>query len=288
MLDGLDVEQAVGSLEDYESLLQAMIGCEVVFHAAAYYPRHSLDIDGSLRAAVGGMRNVLKAAARSDVYRLVYTSTLTTVASPGEEGRLADERDFYLPGSTKSAYFEVKWAMEMEAWRAAAAGLPVVIVCPSAVIGPWDVKPTTGEILLNVAKGRFPIWLDLDVNVVDARDVGLGQLLAAERGNTAQRYILGGENLTVRDALTVVAEQAGVRSPRWCAPLQLVGGIVRVGEAMGHLPFIQPLPLEHFKTLAEWRALNTSKAATELSLVPRPFSETVRDTLAWFRTYGYL
>ena len=288
MLDGLAVEHAVGNLADSESLLEAMVGCDVVFHAAAYYPRHSIDLDGSLRTAVSGMRNVLEAAARSNVSRLVYTSTLTTIASPGVEGRLADEEDFYLPGSTKSAYFETKWAMEAEAWRAAAAGLPVVIVCPSAVFGPWDVKPTTGEIMLNVAKGRFPIWLDLEVNVVDARDLGKGQLLAAERGSVAQRYILGGENLTVRRALTVVAEQAGVRPPRWRAPLPVVSGIVRVGEAIGRLPFLEPLPLEHFKTLAEWQALSTGKAESDLVFESLPFSETVRDTLTWFRAYGYL
>ena len=288
MLDGLDVEQAIGSLEAPESLLQAMRGCDVAFHAAAYYPHHSLDLNGSLRTAVGGMRNVLEAAARSGVGKLVYTSTLTTVASPGKGGRLADEQDYYLPGSTKSAYFETKWAMEAEAWRAIATGLPVVIVCPSAVFGPWDIKPTTGEILLNVAKGRFPIWLDLDVNIIDARDVGLGEVLVAERGREGQRYILGGENLAVLKALTIAAEQAGVRPPQWRAPLGLVGGMVRVGEALGRLPLVEPLPLEHLKTVAEWQALNTSKAKEELGFQPRPFAETVSDTLAWFRQFDYL
>jgi dihydroflavonol-4-reductase len=265
-----------------------MRGCEFVFHAAAYYPRHSLDMAGSLREAVGGMRNVLDAAAQAAVGRLVYTSTLTTLGSPGESGRLADERDFYLPGSTRSAYFESKWAMEAEAWRAAAAGLPVVIVNPTAVFGPWDVKPTTGEILLNVAKGRFPVWLDLQVNVVDARDVGQGHVLAAERGSTGQRYILGGENLAVREALTITAKEAGASPPRWQASLGLVDRLVRIGEVLGRLPLIRPLPLEHFKTLREWRALNTAKARRDLGFAPRPFIETVRDTLAWFRAYGYL
>jgi dihydroflavonol-4-reductase len=130
--------------------------------------------------------------------------------------------------------------------------------------------------------------MDLEVNVVDARDVGLGEVLAAERGHVGQRYILGGENLTVREALSTTAKQAGVRPPRWRAPLGLIQGIVQVGEGVGHLPLIEPLPLEHFKTIAEWRALNTSKAREELGFLPRPFPETVRDTLAWFREYGYL
>jgi len=288
MLDGLEVEHVIGDLDHPASLIAAMQGCDVVFHAAAHYPRHSLDMAGSLRSAVQGMRNVLDAAASANVARLVYTSALTTIGPPSESDRLADERDFYLPGSTNSAYFECKWAMESEAWRVIAEGLPVVIVNPTAVFGPWDVKPTTGEILLNVAKGRLPIWLDLDVNLVDARDVGQGHVLAAERGQVGHRYILGGENLSMRSALATAAQEAGVSPPRWRAKLGLVSTTVSIGEALGRLPLIQPLPLEHFKTLQEWRALNTNKAHLELGLAPRPFRETVRDTLAWFKEYGYL
>jgi dihydroflavonol-4-reductase len=288
MLDGLEVEHTIGDMGDVASLEMAMRGCDVVFHAAAHYPRHSLDMAGSLREAVCGMRSVLHSAAKVGIGRLVYTSTLTTLGSPAEPGRLADERDFYLPGSTESAYFESKWAMEAEAWRAIAQGAPVIIVNPTAVFGPWDVRPTTGEILVNVARGRLPVWLDLDVNVVDARDVGQGEVLAAEHGQIGQRYILGGENLTLREAVTTAAKEAGVRAPRWRASLGLMGAVVKVGEALGHLPLVRPLPLEHFKTMREWRALNTNKARQELGFVPRPFLETVRDTLAWFREYGYL
>jgi dihydroflavonol-4-reductase len=288
MLDDLDLERVTGDLEDAASLVAAMQGCDVVLNAAGYYPLHSLDMAGSLRTAVRGIRNVLHAAAEADVGRLVYTSTLTTIGAPGEPHRLADERDFYLPGSTGSAYFEVKWAMEAEAWRAIAAGLPIVIVNPTAVFGPWDVKPTTGEILLEVARGHLPVWLDLEANIVDARDVGYGHVLAAEQGRVGQRYILGGENITVRQALTLAAQEAGVRPPRWRVSLGLVSSLVRIGETVSRLPLVRPLPLEHFKTLSEWRALNTGKARQELRFQSRPFAETVRDTLAWFRQYGYL
>ena len=288
MLDGLEVERITGDLADPASLVEGMRGCDVVFHAAAYYPRHSLDMNGSLRDAVTGMRNVINAVERAGVGRVVFTSTLTTLGPPSGPGRLSDEQDFYLPGSTNSAYFESKWAMEAEAWRAIANGLPLTIVNPTAVFGPWDVGPTTGEILVNVAKGRLPVWVDLDANVVDARDVGTGHVLAAERGRVGQRYILGGANISVGEALTHVAHEAGVKPPRWRASLGLISAIVKAGEALGRLPVIKPLPLEHLKTMREWRALDCSKAQRELGFAARPFLETVRDTLAWFREYKYL
>lgn len=288
VLDDLDVQRIAGNLYDPGSLLAAMRGCDVVFHAAAYYPRHSLDMAGSLREAVRGMRHVLGSVARAGVGRLVYTSSLTTIGPPTEPDRLADEHDFYLPGSTDSAYFESKWAMEAEAWRASAQGQPVIIVNPTAVFGPWDVKPTTGEILLLAAKGRVPVWLDVEANVVDARDVAAGQVLAAERGRPGQRYILGGENVPLREALRLVAREAGVQPPRWRVSLRTVAALVRAGETVGRLPLARPLPLEHLKTLSEWRALSIAKAQQELGFAHRPLAETVRDTLDWFRTHGYL
>jgi dihydroflavonol-4-reductase len=288
MLEGLEVEQVTGDLQDPESLVSAMAGCHIVFHAAAYYPSHSLDMAGSLRQGVTEMRNVLAAAAVTKPDRLVYTSSLTTIGAPQDGERMADERDFYLPGSTGSAYFEIKWAMEAEAWRAAAQGEPIVIVNPTAVFGPWDTKPTTGEILLNVAKGRFPVWLDLEANVVDARDVGQGHVLAAEHGRSAERYILGGDNLSVQAALTLAAAEAGVQTPRWRVSTGLLHALVGLGEGLGRLPFLEPLPLEHLKTVSEWRPLSTEKSRRELAYESRPFVETVRDTLAWFRDHNYL
>jgi dihydroflavonol-4-reductase len=234
------------------------------------------------------MRRVLQAARESDVIRLVYTSSVTTIGHPSEKGRLADERDFYVPGSSRSAYYESKWAMEAEAWRAVAEGLPVIILNPTVVFGPWDVKPTTGRILVVSAKGQVPFWLDLEQNVVDARDVGAGHVLAAERGRVGHRYILGGENVAVRELLRRIAEETGHDPPRRKAPLALVAALVKAAESLGRLPLVEPPPLEHFKTMREWQALNAGKARSELGFRPRPLADTLRDTLAWFREHSYL
>lgn len=288
VLDELAVERVVGDLAEGDSLRAAMHGCQVAFHAAAHYPLHSLDIAASVRRSGSEMRAVLWAARQSGIGRLVYTSSLTTIGPPVEPDRPSDERSFYLPGSTPSAYFEAKWAAESEAWRAIAEGLPVVIVNPTVTFGPWDVKPATGEILVRVARGQLPIWVDRQLNVVDARDVARGHVLAAERGRVGQRYILGANNVPLRDMLHLAAQHAGVRTPRWQVSTRTVDRLVAVGEALGRLPGVRPLPLEHLKTLRHWRALSVDKARRELGHTYRPLAETIQDTLAWFRKHGYL
>jgi dihydroflavonol-4-reductase len=170
-IEGLPVEFVHGDLRDRASLLAAMRGVDALFHAAAYYPHNSLAPRRSLRIAVAGMRNVLECARDAGVGRVVYTSSLSTIGPPARGRSLADERDLYLPGSVADPYFEAKWAMECEAYRAAAAGQDVVSLCPTVVFGTGDVKPTTGVALLAVARGLAPAYVEGDINVVDVRDV---------------------------------------------------------------------------------------------------------------------
>ena len=265
-----------------QGLRDAMRGCDIVFHAAAAYPHATRDITGWVRRSVMQMRAVLAAAGDAGVRRLVYTSTLTTIGPPGQPGRLADERDFYVPGTSGSAYYEAKFAMEQEALRTAAEGLPVVILNPAAVFGPGDVKPTTSEILLRVAKGQIPIYFEAMTNAVDGRDVAEAHIAAAECGQVGQRYIVGGHNLTLKDLLSIGAHAAGVPLPRWKISRNLVETLLRAGDGLG-----LPLP-ENVKTLRFWQALNSEKAQREFRLSPRPFDETARDTIMWFRENHYL
>jgi len=277
------IEWVEADLNDPASLIVALRGCPLVFHAAAYYPRKAVDPWEAVRHGVTGMRNLLRAAAAAGVKRLVYTSSLSTVGRPADPERLANEDDLYLPGSTRLPYFEVKWAMEQEALRANARGLPVVVVIPSAVIGPGDVKPTTSTLLLLVARRRLRWFIEGQLNVVDGRDLAVGHVLAAERGRPGRRYIVGGHNLSIREMVTTMAEAAGVPPPRRALPVAFIEWAGRVGCRLGLPAAGQMLAIRH------WQPLDTSRARTELGLPePRPFEETCRDTVAWFRAHGYL
>ena len=277
------IEWVQADLNDPASLIPAFRGCPLLFHAAAYYPRKAVDPWEAVRHGVTGMRNLLSAAATAGVKRIVYTSSLSTVGPPREPGRWANEEDLYLPGSVRLPYFEVKWAMEAEALRASAGGLPVVVVIPSAVIGPGDVKPTTSSLLLMVAKRQLRWAVEGRLNVVDGRDLAVGHVLAAERGRPGRRYIIGGHNMTIREMVTIMAEAASVPPPRRTLPVGLIELMGRIGHRLG-LPAAGQM-----QAVRHWQPLDTSRARQELGLPePRPFEETCRDTVAWFRAHGYL
>lgn len=270
-------------LSDPASLVAAFRGCPLVFHAAAYYPHKTGNPWEAVRHGVTGMRNLLKAAAASGVRRIVYTSSPATVGRPLEPGRLANEDDLYIPGTSRLPYFEAKWAMEQEALRASAEGLPVVVVIPGAVIGPGDVKPTTSTLVLMVAKRRLRWAVPGTVNVVDGRDLATGHVLAAERGRPGRRYIVGGHNLTFQEMFAAMADAAGVPPPRRVLPARMIETLGRMARRLG-LPAAGQM-----EALRLWQPLDTTRARAELGLGdPRPFDETCRDTVAWFRSHGYL
>jgi dihydroflavonol-4-reductase len=279
----LPVEWVTGDVMDTASLVSAMRDCPLVFHAAGHYPQRSCDVWQTVRHGVIGMRQVLAAATAAGVKRLIYTSALTTIGRPAEPDRLADESDLYVPGSVPNAYYEAKWAMEMEAMRAFGQGLPVVIVNPTTTFGPGDVKPTSGMALLMVARGLIPGYVAGAINVVDGRDVAVGHIAAARHGRPGRRYILGGQNLTLEEVVTTMARAAGVRAPRVRFPSWSV-------KALGHAGCILGITGGAvLQGIDQFRPLDTSYARSELKLgEPIPFERTCRDTLDWFRRHGYL
>src|ERR1022692_1045000 len=208
----LDVEPVVGDLRDPASIERAVAGCGLVFHVAADYRLWAADESELYRSNVDGTRNVLRAARNAGVDRVVYTSTVGCIGVPhGGEGN--EDCPVSLDDMT-GAYKRSKFLAERAALEFSGLGLPVVIVNPTAPIGDHDIKPTpTGKIVLDFLKGDMPAFIDTGLNVVDARDVALGQLLACERGRAGERYILGSENLTLAQILAELAAIAGRPAP---------------------------------------------------------------------------
>ncbi len=271
------------NLNDADSLVQAMQGCDALFHAAASYPEDHRHIGQAVAGAKAEMNRVLQAARQAGVQRVIYTSTLTTMESknlihqgegPGE-GAMLDETCFYQPGSARSAYYEAKFAMEQIALET--RDVEVVILLPTAVFGPGDVKPTTGVVIREAARGMIPVYFDAVLNAVDGRDVAAAHLAALEKGKAGERYAIGGHNLTLLELLSTVAKVAGKPPPRIKVPRNLLAGLIRAVDA---LPFSN-LP-DHIRMFELWSPVNSAKAVRELGHTARPFEETVRDTLAWF------
>lgn len=282
-LEDAPVRWVEADLDDAPSLLRAVDGCDAIFHAAGYVPYASYDVRAAVAQGVMQMRNLVAAAEQTGVQRIIYTSSLTTVGSPPQSSeRLADERDAYLPGSTANPYYETKWAMEHEALRVSQAGLPVVTLCPTAVFGPHDVKPSTSELLLRLAKRQMPAGIDVETNIVDGRDVALAHIRALDAGKPGERYIIGGHNLNVAQALVSAAELIGVPAPRVVLSLKTAGRLIRLGEALR-----LPIP-GTMRGLPYWQPYNCQKGWDTFALTPRPYEETVIDTVAWFRDNGYL
>lgn len=268
-----------GDLDRPPSLRAAMEGQEIVFHAAGYYPTHNRHIDQQVDYAVRQTQTVLEAAQSADVKRLVYTSSLTTIGLPPVElGRLADEGDYYQPGEIRgSAYYECKIAMEREVLKWADAGHEAVVLNPTVVIGPGDRPNGLSQIVMAAVNGWARVWLPVTINVIDVRDVAKAHIVAARSGRSGQRYILGAENMSMRDYLVLAANTLGGPPPRLELPLSLVEGFFRL---LGWLP---PLASAagHIFGLRHWQGYDTRLARQELDLNTRAPEKTLRDTLAW-------
>ncbi len=275
----VNVEWVSGDLDDRSTLTAAMRGCNVVFHSAGAYPHGTHAIDRDVQRALNQMRNVIAAARETKPDRLIYTSSFTTIGLPCEPHRLADERDLYRPGTAGDAYYEAKWAMEVEALN---SGLPLVVLNPAAVFGPGDVHLAVSEIVIMAAKGRVPLYFDAIFGAIDVRDVAAAHLNAAECGRMGERYILSNHNMTLQDGLTLIAQASGRNPPAIHIGPRLLNAIIAVGK------YLPGGMLGHLRTMRFWQPLNNGKAVAELGLPSRPLDVTLRDALAWFKANGYL
>jgi dihydroflavonol-4-reductase len=283
----LDTESVVGDLRDAASIERATAGCGFVFHVAADYRLWAADKSELYSSNVDGTRNVLQAARDADVDRVVYTSTVGCIGVPhGGEG---NEDCPVSLDDMKGAYKRSKFLAERVALEFAASGLQVVIVNPTAPVGDHDIKPTpTGKIVLDFLKGEMPAYIDTGLNVVDARDVAMGQLLACERGQAGERYILGSENLTLAQILGKLAAITGRPAPTMRLPYAVAYAAGVATTAWARVTGKPPrAPLDAVRMARKKMFVSHAKAARELGFRPAPAEGALRRAVEWFRDNGY-
>ncbi len=279
-------------LEDADALADVMGGREVVFMCAGHYPRYSLDLDHEVGNARRWVRTTLEAARKAGVQRYVLTSSVSTVGPPGPGRELSDERDPMAPQAHDSVYFAVKYAIEQEALAALATGLDVVVTLPTGIVGELDVKAGTGFAIVAVGNGMLPFYVQGRTNIIDADEMALGHLLAAERGRTGERYILAGNNTTIEGLLLAVCRELDLKFTSWRMPLGLAGVLSTVSEMRcatlgGHRrPFIAR---EFVDVVRHGQWVDPAKAVYELGTPPpAPLEDTVRKACRWYERYRYI
>ena len=287
-LEGLDIEIALGSLEDEASLAAAVAGCGALYHVAADYRLWVRNPKAMFRANVDGTRALMAAALAAGVERIVYTSSVATLGFHFT-GASADE-------NTPSTYADMVGPYKKSKFLAEAAvramvseqRLPAVIVNPSTPIGPRDLKPTpTGRMIVEAASGRMPAYVDTGLNLVHVDDVAAGHLLAEKRGKIGERYILGGENLSLAEILARIARLAGRKPPRLRLPLDAIWPVAAGAEVWGRVSGREPMVTFDSLRMARHRMYFTSaKAERELGYRARPVNEALADAIAWFRAQG--
>lgn len=289
-LAGLPVTVAEGDLTDPASLPGALAGVDVLYHVAADYRLWAPDPSVLYRVNVDGTRALLAAAEAAGVERVVYTSSVGTLGIPAD-GTPGTERTPVALEDMVGDYKRSKFLAEREAAAAAARGLPVVVVNPSAPVGPWDWKPTpTGRMLVDYLRGRMFAYLDTGLNVVHVRDVARGHVLAAERGRPGERYILGHAqgNLPLRAIFERLAPYAGVPAPRWRLPRAGALGLAALSELWARLGGGEPLVSRTAVRMAAKRMFfDPGKAVRELGLPQTPVDTALRDAADWYWAHGY-
>jgi dihydroflavonol-4-reductase len=284
----LEVEVVTGDLRDRESLDRAVAGCGAVFHVAADYRLWAKDPSELYRSNVDGTRNLLEAARRAGVEKVVYTSTVGCIGIP-EDRPGSEDVEVHLEEMT-GAYKRSKFQAEQLALEFARAGLPVVIVNPTAPIGDHDFKPTpTGKIVVDFLKGAMPAFVDTGLNLVDVEDISDGHLLALERGRSGERYILGCENLTLEQILMRLAGISGGHAPRWRIPYAVAYAAGLASTGWANLTGQEPrAPLDAVKMARKKMFVSLDKAKRELGFNPGPVDGALKRAVDWFRANGYV
>lgn len=288
-IDGLDIERVYGDIRDGESMKVALEGCDTFYQAAALFSWWMPDNKIFYDINVEGTKTALNAALKQGVEKVVYTSTMAAVGSSGTD-KPANEETEYNYWNTGSHYSRSKYLGELEAKKFCEKGLPLVIVNPAVVIGVRDIKPTpSGEMILNVVKKKMPGYMDYGTNFVDVEDVARGHILAAQKGRIGERYILGNENMTLKEYFELIGEVAGVDAPKLKMPYFL-GLVFGYGYQLASSitkkpPQITPALV---KMSTGYAYYDCSKAINELGLPQTPIRETLEKAINWFKENGYV
>jgi dihydroflavonol-4-reductase len=289
-LQGVRVEIAEGDLLDATSVRRAVAGVKVVYHVAADYRLWTPDPAVVYRTNVDGTRTVLEAAADAGVARIVHTSSVGALGLPGD-GRPGTEETPVALTDMVGHYKRSKFLAERIALEFAGKGLPVVVVNPSAPVGPWDVKPTpTGQMIVDFMRGRMVATLDTGLNVVHVRDVARGHLLAAERGTPGARYVLGHTqgNLALADIFRLLADITGRRAPRFRVPYAMAWLSAACCEGLARVTGRPPaVPLTAVRMARKRMYFSPARAVRELGLPQTDVRQALADAVAWFEAHGY-
>lgn len=285
----LDVEQAHGDLRDRDSLRRALTGCRQLYHVAAHYALWAKDPAIFYEINVAGTRLLLDTAREVGTERIVYTSTIGAIGLPPNGGVGTEETAVSL-SHMAGHYKRSKYLAEQEVLKLARAGLPVVIVNPSAPVGAGDVKPTpTGQMIVDFMKGRMWAYIETGMNLIDVDDVAIGHLHAMERGRVGERYILGHQNLTLREIFTLLNRLTGIPAPRlklpWQAILPLAYANRWFADYISHRP--PRIPLEGVRMARHHMHYDCSKAVRELGLPQTPAEVALQKAVTWFKANRY-
>ena len=287
-LSGLDIELCLGDLTDTRSLEKGMAGCDTLFHAAADYRLWTNNPESMYAINVQGTRNVLAAALKLGIGKVVYTSSVGTLGNPGD-GTPGNEETPVSFEDMVGHYKKSKFLAEREADEFIRRGLPLVIVNPSTPVGRLDIKPTpTGKIIVDFLNRKMPAYLDTGLNIIDVEDCAKGHVLAATKGRIGEKYILGNENLSLRQIFGLLEEISGIRAPKVRLPYTPILIAAYINEAISKLTRKEPLiPLAGVQMAGKFMFFDSSKAVRELGLPRQPVMVSLQKAVDWFRSEGY-
>lgn len=288
-IEELDVEKAYCDIRDKESVKNALAGCDILYHTAAYFAHWAPDKKLFYDINVNGTKTLLEEALSQGLKKVVYTSTSNTIGSHGAGNFVKEDAEFN--GWEAGDHYAIsKYLAEIEAQKLCEKGLPLVIVNPTLVIGVRDRKPTpSGALIVDIANRDMPGYIEGAINVIDVEDVARGQILAAQKGRIGERYLFGNENLFVGEFFNLIAEIAGVKPPKRKIPYKIalfLGYLFQIGSRITRKPPVVSVSQVRLGNMGEH--FDCSKAINELGLPQTPIRTTIQKAVNWFREYGYI